>query len=111
MFILFFGRFIIGLNGSNDITHFNYSYVLLNVFLTAFVFNINTLLLRKISSKQSFQTFFISLIITSIISSFLYLIVNNFSVELIDVIYKRGAFNTNDVYDTKRMIYFWPKNI
>lgn len=66
----------------------------------AFVFNINTLLLRKISSKQSFQTFFLSLIITSIISAFLYLIVNNFSVELIDVIYKRGAFNTNDVYDT-----------
>ena len=100
LFILLFGRFIIGLNGSNDITHFNYSFVLLNVFLTAFIFNINTLLLRKISSKQSFQTFFISLIITSIISAFLYLIVNNFSVELIDVIYKRGAFNTNDVYDT-----------
>ncbi len=100
LFILLFGRFIIGLNGSNDITHFNYSFVLLNVFLTAFVFNINTILLRKISSKRSFKIFFVSLFITSLIASFLYFIVNNLGVELIDIIYKRGAFSTSDVYDT-----------
>ncbi len=100
LFILFFGRFIIGLNGSNDITHFNYSFVLLNVFLTAFIFNINTLLLKKISSDRTFKILFLPLLITSLISTFLYLIVNNFSFELIDLIYKRGAFNTDDVYAT-----------
>ena len=93
LFILLFSRFLIGLNGSNDITHFNYSFVLLNVILTAFVFNINTILLRDISVDNNIKSFFISTALLSIIASILYYVIFNYSYNIIEIIYKRGAFN------------------
>ena len=100
LFILLFSRFIIGFNGSNDITHFNYSFVLLNVILTAFIFNINTILLKDISSNKSKKPFFISIILSSLIAGALYFIVMNYSVEIVEFIYKRGAFSIDDVIAT-----------
>jgi len=100
LFILLFSRFITGFNGSNDITHFNYSFVLLNVILTAFIFNINTILLKDISSNKSKKPFFISIILSSLIASSLYFIVMNYSVEIVEFIYKRGAFSIDDVIAT-----------
>ena len=100
LFILLFSRFITGFNGSNDITHFNYSFVLLNVILTAFIFNINTILLRDISSNKSKKPFFISIILSSLIAGALYFIVMNYSVEIVEFIYKRGAFSIDDVIAT-----------
>lgn len=100
LFILLFSRFITGFNGSNDITYFNYSFVLLNVILTAFIFNINTILLKDISSNKSKKPFFISIILSSLIAGALYFIVMNYSVEIVEFIYKRGAFSTDDVTAT-----------
>lgn len=100
LFILLFSRFITGFNGSNDITHFNYSFVLLNVILTAFIFNINTILLKEISSNKSKKPFFISIILSSLIAGALYFIVMNYSVEIVEFIYKRGAFSIDDVTAT-----------
>ena len=100
LFILLFSRFITGFNGSNDITHFNYSFVLLNVILTAFIFNINTILLKDISSNKSKKPFFISIILSSLIAGALYFIVMNYSVEIVEFIYKRGAFSIDDVIAT-----------
>ena len=100
LFILLFSRFITGFNGSNDITHFNYSFVLLNVILTAFIFNINTILLKDISSNKSKKPFFISIILSSLIAGALYFIVMNYSVEIVEFIYKRGAFSIDDVTAT-----------
>ena len=100
LFILLFSRFITGFNGSNDITHFNYSFVLLNVILTAFIFNINTILLKDISSNKSKKPFFISIILSSLIAGALYFIVMNYSVEIVEFIYKRGAFSIDDVIPT-----------
>ena len=37
LFILLIARFISGINGSSDITYFNYSFVLLNVILTSVI--------------------------------------------------------------------------
>ena len=100
LFILLFSRFITGFNGSNDITHFNYSFVLLNVILTTFIFNINTILLRDISSNKNKKPFFISFILSSLIACAFYFIVMNYSIEIIEFIYMRGAFSLDDVIAT-----------
>ena len=100
LFILLTARFISGLNGSSDITYFNYSFVLLNVILTSVVFNINTILLRNISVNKDLKLLFYSLLVSSVISFLLYLIVNFYNVNIIDFIYKRGSFNQKDVIST-----------
>ena len=100
LFILLTARFISGLNGSSDITYFNYSFVLLNVILTSVIFNINTILLRNISVNKDLKLLFYSLLVSSVISFLLYLIVNSYNVNIIDFIYKRGSFNQKDVIST-----------
>jgi len=100
LFILLTARFISGLNGSSDITYFNYSFVLLNVILTSVIFNINTILLRNISVNKDLKLLFYSLLVSSVISCLLYLIVNSYNVNIIDFIYKRGSFNQKDVIST-----------
>ena len=67
-FILLIARFISGVNGSSDITYFNYSFVLLNIILTSVIFNINTILLRKFSVNKDLKILFYSLLVSSFIS-------------------------------------------
>jgi len=100
LFILLIARFISGLNGSSDITYFNYSFVLLNILLTSVIFNINTIVLRKMSLRKDLKFLFYSLLLSAIFSFLLYVFVNKFSVSIIDFIYNRGAFNDNDVVST-----------
>ena len=100
LFILLLARFISGLNGSSDITYFNYSFVLLNILLTSVIFNINTIVLRKMSLRKDLKFLFYSLLLSAIFSFLLYVFVNKFSVSIIDFIYNRGAFNDNDVVST-----------
>ena len=100
LFILLLARFISGLNGSSDITYFNYSFVLLNILLTSVIFNINTIVLRKMSLNKDLKFLFYSLLLSAIFSFLLYVFVNKFSVSIIDFIYNRGAFNYNDVVST-----------
>ena len=56
--IMFLSRFVSGLDGSNNITFFNYSIVLLNVFLTAIIMNLNTIVLRTLSLKKEGRIIF-----------------------------------------------------
>ena len=100
LFIVLFARFISGLNGNSDITFFNYSFVLLNILLTSVIFNINTIVLRKMSLRKDLKFLFYSLLLSAIFSFLLYVFVNKFSVSIIDFIYNRGAFNNNDVVST-----------
>ena len=100
LFILLLARFISGLNGSSDITYFNYSFVLLNILLTSVIFNINTIVLRKMSLNKDLKFLFYSLLLSAIFSFLLYVFVNKFSVSIIDFIYNRGVFNDNDVIST-----------
>ena len=100
LFIVLLARFISGLNGSSDITFFNYSFVLLNILLTSVIFNINTIVLRKMSLRKDLKFLFYSLVLSAIFSFLLYVFVNKFSVSIIDFIYNRGAFNANDVVST-----------
>ena len=100
LFVLLIARFISGLNGSSDITYFNYSFLLLNVIMTSIVFNVNTIVLRYISLKNDLTFFYYSILLSALFSFILYFTVNNFSVEIIAVIFQRGAFNEEDVIST-----------
>lgn len=100
LFILLTARFIIGLNGDNEITYFNYAFVLLNIVLTAFVFNINSILLRKISLNRNTKFLFYSLLVSIPLALMLVFIISNYNIQIVDFIYKRGVFNSNDVLET-----------
>ena len=100
LFILLTARFIIGLNGDNEITYFNYAFVLLNIVLTAFVFNINSILLRKISLNRNTKFLIYSLLVTIPLALILYFIISNYNIQIVEFIYKRGVFNSNDVLET-----------
>ena len=100
LFILLLARFIIGLDASNQITFFNYSFILLNILLTSIVFNINTVFLRKLSLVKSLLPLLYSFLITLIISILLYVTVSKYSIIIVDFVYNRGAFNNSDVIST-----------
>ena len=100
LFILLMARFITGLNGANEITYFNYAFVLLNIVLTAFVFNINSILLRKISLNRNTKFLIYSLLVSIPLSLMLFFIISNYSIQIVEFIYKRGMFNSNDVLET-----------
>jgi hypothetical protein len=100
LFILLTARFITGLNGANEITYFNYAFVLLNIILTAFVFNINSILLRKISLNRNTKFLIYSLLVSIPLALMLYFIISNYNIQIVEFIYKRGMFNSNDVLET-----------
>lgn len=100
LFILLTARFITGLNGANEITYFNYAFVLLNIVLTAFVFNINSILLRKISLNRNTKFLIYSLLVSIPLALMLYFIISNYSIQIVEFIYKRGMFNSKDVLAT-----------
>ena len=100
LFILLAARFITGLNGANEITYFNYAFVLLNIVLTAFVFNINSILLRKISLNRNTKFLIYSLLVSIPLALMLYFIISNYNIQIVEFIYKRGMFNSNDVLET-----------
>ena len=100
LFILLLARLIIGFDGSNQIAFFNYSFILLNIILTSVIFNINIIFLRKISINKSLVPLLYSTLITLIISCILYFIVSTYSFEIVNFIFKRGAFNNEDAIST-----------
>ena len=100
LFILLIARFITGLNGTNEITYFNYAFVLLNIVLTAFVFNINSILLRKISLNRNTKFLIYSLLVSIALALPFYFIISNYSIQIVEFIYNRGMFNSNDVLKT-----------
>lgn len=100
LFILLTARFITGLNGANEITYFNYAFVLLNIVLTAFVFNINSILLRKISLNRNTKFLIYSLLVSIPLALILYFFISNYNIQIVEFIYERGMFNSNDVLET-----------
>ncbi len=100
LFVFLIARFISGLNSSSDIAFFNYSFLLLNVFMTSIIFNINSILLRKISIKKNLKYFSYTILISVILSIALYFFIMSFSSEIVSIIFLRGAFNESDVVFT-----------
>ncbi len=102
--IILISRFISGSDGGNNITFFNYAAVILSVFLTSIVSNINTLMLRNISVEKNLRWFYYSLFITISICLFLFFITYNYSEPLIKFIYQRGEFT---IVDSLKTAYYF----
>ena len=98
--IMFLSRFVSGLDGSNNITFFNYSIVLLNVFLTAIIMNLNTIVLRTLSLKKEGRIIFFSFLVSLVLGLSLVFIINSYGFYIIQFIFQRGAFTVDDTYKT-----------
>lgn len=98
--IIFLSRFVAGLDGNNNITFFNYAVVLLNVFLTAIIMNLNTIVLRNLSLKKEGRIIFFSFFVSLFLGLLLMLIINSYGFYIIQFIFQRGAFTVDDTYKT-----------
>ncbi len=98
-------RFISGSDGSNNITYYTYSVFILNAILTAVVGNISTLLLRKVSIKKSDKAMFLSLCVSIVVGVSFIIFSYFFGYDFIKLIFLRGKFNMNDVYNTSSYLF------
>ncbi|MEC9209225.1 MAG: hypothetical protein VX762_02235 [Bacteroidota bacterium] len=100
--LILIGRFLAGIDGSNEIAFFSYSIIILNTVLTAVIMNINTLVLKIISISGSIKLTLISTGLSLLIGLGLVLFVDLFSVDIIAFVYERegGAFNLSDTRNT-----------
>tara|TARA_B110001469_G_C9628611_1_gene314104 strand:- start:527 stop:1798 length:1272 start_codon:yes stop_codon:yes gene_type:complete len=98
--IILLSRFIAGLDDSNNITFFNYSVVLLNVLLTAFILNLNTIVLRRLSIKKDIQLIIFSGFCALLLGLGLVFVVNVYGFDIIQLIFQRGAFTLDDTIAT-----------
>lgn len=98
--IMFLSRFVAGLDGDNNITFFNYSMVILNVLLTAVIMNLNTIVLRRLSLKKEFRLIIFSFLMSLVLGLSLVYVINSFGMEIIQLIFQRGAFTYNDTVNT-----------
>jgi len=98
--IIFLSRFVAGLDGNNNIIFFNYAVVLLNVFLTAIIMNLNTIVLRNLSLKKEGRIIFFSFLVSLALGLSLMFIINSYGLYIIQFIFQRGAFTVDDTYKT-----------
>ncbi len=68
--IMFSSRFISGADGSNNIAFYTYAIIFLNIFLTAVIMNINTLVLKIISVRRDYKIILLSTLLSAIIGGF-----------------------------------------
>ena len=94
--IMFLSRFVVGLDAGNNITFFNYSIVLLNVFLTAIIMNVNTIVLRRLSVKKEVKLIVFSFLISLVLGIILVFGVEVYGFSIIRFIFERGAFTSED---------------
>ena len=98
--IMLLGRFVSGLDGGNNITFYTYAVVILNIFFTSVVMNINTLVLKFISVNKNIRVLVYSTLFTALIGGcFIYCILF-FSEELIAFVFQRGNFIESDTLAT-----------
>ena len=102
--IMLLSRFVAGADGSNNIAFYTYAIVFLNIFLTAVVMNINTLVLKVISVKKDYRIILLSSLISAIIGGIFILVISSFRVEIISFTFERGAFTASDTLITSSYI-------
>ena len=94
--IMLLSRFVAGLDQGNNITFFNYSIVILNVFLTAVIMNLNTIVLRRLSIQKDIKIIFYSVCISLILGLSLVFFIRTYGFFIIQFIFERGRFNSQD---------------
>ena len=98
--IILISRFTAGLDNTNNIAFFNYSVVILNVFLTAVILNLNTIILQRISIKKDLRLIFFSVFGALVSGLGLVFVIDAFGFEIFQFIFERGAFTLNDTIAT-----------
>ena len=98
--IILIARFIAGIDGGKEITFFTYSVVLINAVFTAIVVNVNTLILRIISVSKNIKVILLSLLISLFVGSILFVIIKNYSYQIVQFVFERGLFNSSDTLNT-----------
>ena len=98
--LILIGRFVAGIDGSNEIAFFAYAVIILNTVLTAVIMNINTLVLKIISIRESIKLTIISTGLSFLIGLAVVLAVDLFGEDIISLVYERGAFNHSDTIRT-----------
>ena len=102
--IMFSSRFISGADGSNNIAFYTYAIIFLNVFLTAVIMNINTLVLKIISVKRDYKIILISTLISTLVGGLFVFLISSFSFEIVSFVFERGAFSSDDTLLTSTYI-------
>ena len=102
--IMFSSRFVSGIDGSNNIAYYTYAIIFLNVFLTAVVMNVNTLVLKIISVKRDYKIILVSTLLSTIIGGLFIFIISLFSFEIVSFVFERGAFSNSDTLLTSSYI-------
>ena len=98
--IILISRFTAGLDNTNNIAFFNYSVVILNVFLTAVILNLNTIILQRISIKKDLRLIFFSVFGALVSGLGLVFVIDTFGFVIFQFIFERGAFTLNDTIAT-----------
>ena len=102
--IMFSSRFISGVDGSNNIAFYTYAIIFLNVFLTAVIMNVNTLVLKIISVKRDYKIILISTLISTLVGGLFIFLISLFSFEIVSFVFERGAFSSDDTLLTSTYI-------
>lgn len=98
--IMLLARFFAGLDGGSNIAFYTYAVVILNIFFTAVVMNINTLVLKFISVKKNLRIIIISVLLTSFLGSIFIFLISFFSQDIISFVFERGKFDSLDTFYT-----------
>ena len=102
--IMLLGRLVAGLDGGNNIVFYTYAVIILNIFFTSIVVNINTLLLKFISVKKNINVVLATTLLTAILGGFFIYFILLFSKELIEFIFERGSFIYEDTIATSNYL-------
>ena len=81
-----------------------YPLLFLNVFLTAVIMNINTLVLKIISVKRDYKIILISTLISTLVGGLFIFLISLFSFEIVSFVFERGAFSSDDTLLTSSYI-------
>ena len=68
------GRLVAGLDGGNNIVFYTYAVIIINIFFTSIVVNINTLLLKFISVKKNINVVLGSTLLTAVLVDYLFIL-------------------------------------
>ena len=102
--IMFSSRFISGADGSNNIAFYTYAIIFLNIFLTAVIMNINTLVLKIISVRRDYKIILISTLISTLVGGLFIFLISLYSFEIVSFVFERGAFSSDDTLLTSSYI-------
>lgn len=99
IFILLCSRGLLGLQGKVEIVHFFYASLILNAFLTTFIFSFNAISIKNISERQSFdfkKIIFFALGIACLVVGVSYI----GGKQIISILFERGEFTSVDTLKT-----------